>query len=113
MAPPGGIVLLDFGMLGENCENGACTRSDVMFPVDEPEGADAASKAASATPAAVTPTRDDVAAAAVAGLLPGTTVESRPSSIIESSATLLALDVLAAALVAAMIFAAGRVLRRT
>ncbi len=84
VAPPGGIVLVDFGMLGENCENGMCTRSDVMFPVDEPEAADAASKAGSATPAHAIATPDDVAAAAaVVSLPPGTAGESRPSSIIE------------------------------
>jgi hypothetical protein len=112
-APLGGIVLVDFGMLGENCENGTCTRSDVMFPVDEPEA----------------PTRIEGGVGHAGGRHPDArrccSRSSRPSACllgrpasaglvdVESSANRLALVVLAVALVAAMIFAARRVLRRT
>ncbi len=47
-APPGGIVLVDIGMLGESCELGRCTRSDVLFPVVEPAPVEAASSPVSA-----------------------------------------------------------------
>ncbi len=106
VAPAGGIVRVEIGMLGEMCENGQCTRSDVMFPIDEPDGAK------SAPGAAFAPAADRQApAAAGASLTPTTPGKSRPASI-DSAATLLALVMLAGASVAGIAFAARRVVRR-
>ena len=112
-APPGGIVFVEIGMLGEMCENGTCTRSDVMFPVDEPVGANAAPKTGQAAPTTAASTSDHRAAAvAAASLPPAMASDSRPMSMVESAVTMLAALVLALALVVTTTFAARRVMRR-
>jgi len=120
VAPPGGIALLEIGMLNENCVDDQCTRSDMMFPIDEPERelADGAAPtpptepglAASRT-AAPTPTSDAGVAAAAAVLTP-IPAEYDPPPIVESPSSLLPAVLFVGALVVGATFAAAWVVLR-